>query len=66
MCAFFGSASGYSPELHETMIARYCFGDAEACSRRKALDYMDHEDVPHDLLPSDGGRLKDILDRLLN
>lgn len=60
-CVFFSDKGpGYSPELHEAMIARYCRGDSSDCARLLAMECVPRDAVPADLLPTDLDRLAEI------
>jgi hypothetical protein len=59
-CPFFAEEIGYSLQLNETMRARYCLGDSEACARYQAIALVGREAVPADLLPTEHERLAEL------
>ena len=59
-CPFFNDG-GYSPALNDAMRKRYCLANNPECARRKAIEALGREAVPHDLLPTDYERLDSLL-----
>lgn len=60
-CPFFAADVGYSPDLNDTMRAKYCLGEKEKCARYLAAQAIGSDKVPGDMLPTDELRLQEVL-----
>lgn len=60
-CHFFVQEVGYSPEMQHTMRERYCMTDNSECARLAAMEYLELDEIPDDLIPTDFERLEQLV-----
>jgi hypothetical protein len=62
ICIFFTDEIGYSIDLQAAMRIEYCMGDFESCARFQAMPYLQPEEIPDDLIPTDHARVAELID----
>lgn len=60
-CHFFIQEVGYSPEMQRMMREKYCLTDNTECARLAAMDHLDLDEIPDDLIPTDFEQLEQLI-----